>query len=157
MTDSNLNILIEDVKAIVTERGYNARVEIIHEKWEVGERIATDAEYKKSSKGAGEIINEVSIALEMASSDIYDSIRFFEKFPESAESAMESLGKNVSWHNIREEHLGGEKSKKEKEPLYKLSKIENVFRIWIRHTNDVAIIGQELNPDEEWHNFKSRL
>ncbi len=161
MTATDLQNLIDAVKAIKSQRGFNARVELINEKWEIGECIASDPEYKKSAQGNGEIIDAVSEALEMSTSDVHYCIQFFTEYPDGVSTAMEKLGMDASWTKIKEECLGAEKEEKIKEPRYKLSEVEKAFRSWFRKAGLSKPFkngeGFEELADIEWRKFKNLL
>ena len=52
--------LVTDCKAIVTERLYRSRQEVIEGWHEVGARIATDPNYQKHARGNGDIKKQAS-------------------------------------------------------------------------------------------------
>jgi len=164
MTKERLNNLIESVKAVKSQRGYNAREELIYEKWEIGECIIKEPEYIKSAKGSGEIIDAIAEALEMSTTDIHYCIQFFTEYPDGVSTAMEKLGMDASWTKIKEECLGAEKEEKIKEPRYKLSEVEKAFRNWIIKFNRSGNgVGQEnfdlaeTDIDIEWKKFSNLL
>jgi len=100
--------LVDDCQTIIIERGWNARMEVIQAKHEVGERIATDTAYDKfrgTSEGRA-IIVRLSEDIGWSSKEIYLCIQFFEKYP-SLTQACEKLpeGKAISWHKIANNYL----------------------------------------------------
>lgn len=97
--------LVTDCKAIVTERLYRSRQEIIEGWHEVGERIATDPNYRKHAHGNTDIKKQLAIDIGASVQTLYYAIQFFEKFPtlESVNALPE--GKNLSWSKIIKNHL----------------------------------------------------
>ena len=97
--------LVEDCKAIICEHGFIARSEVIKAKWELGERLANDTEYVKHAKGEG-FVRQVAVDLGVSEPAVYQSLKFYELFPEF--DKVESLpeAKSLTWHKIVQEHLG---------------------------------------------------
>lgn len=97
--------MVTDCKAIVTERLYRSRQEVIEGWHEVGRRILTDPHYKKFSHGNGDIKKQLAADIGASVKTLYYAIQFFEKFP-----TLESLpelpeGKNISWRKIIQKYL----------------------------------------------------
>jgi len=105
--------LVEDCRAILTERSFNARMEIVIGYHELGKRIATDPLFRKFGKGNKQFIENFAKDLKISPRSIYYAIRFYEKFP-----TLQQLpeGKNISWYGIVRKYLtdGKEKEKREK-------------------------------------------
>ena len=100
--------LVDDLQTIIVERGWNARLEVIQAKHEVGERIATDTAYDKF-RGTPEgraIIVQLSEDIKWSAKEIYLCVQFFEKYPQLSH-ACETLpeGKAISWHKIANNYL----------------------------------------------------
>jgi hypothetical protein len=100
------DLLVTDCHAIVTERLYRSRQEIIEGWHEVGRRIATDENYKKHAHGNSEIKKRLAVDIGASVKTLYFAIQFFEKYPELS-PALESFeeGKNISWRKIIQNHL----------------------------------------------------
>ena len=98
--------LVTDCKAIVTERLYRSRQEVIEGWHEVGERIATDENYRKHAHGNGKIKEQLAVDIGASVKTLYFAIQFYEKFPQLS-NALESFdeGKNISWHKIVNRYL----------------------------------------------------
>jgi len=98
--------LVTDCKSIVTERLYRSRQEIIEGWHEVGERIATDPNYRKHAHGNTDIKKQLAVDIGASVKTLYYAIQFYDKFPELS-NALESFdeGKNISWHKIVNKYL----------------------------------------------------
>jgi len=97
--------LVTDCKSIVTERLYRSRQEVIEGWHEVGERIATDANYRKHAQGNTDIKKRLAVDIGASVQTLYYAIQFYEKFPilESVQQLPE--GKNISWTKIVKNYL----------------------------------------------------
>ena len=103
------NSLIDDCKAIITERVFNARTEIILAHGQLGQRITTDPIYKKYGRGNQNLIKEIARDMGVSWQEIYRSIQFYEKFGIVSPTG-ESWGKfkeqkNISWNKIKMYYL----------------------------------------------------
>lgn len=98
--------LVTDCKAIVTERLYRSRQEVIEGWHEVGQRILTDPNYKKFAHGNGEIKKQLAADIGASVQTLYKAIQFYETFPELS-NALQTFeeGKNISWHKIVKNYL----------------------------------------------------
>ena len=94
------NALVDDCKAIITERLYRSRQEIIECWHEVGERITTDVYYQKYAKGNVERQRKLAEDIGKSLQSLYFAIQFYSKFPVLS-NALETFkeGKNISWFN----------------------------------------------------------
>ncbi len=109
--------MVEDCKAIITERVYNSRVELITGYVEVGERIFNDENYKKHSRGNQEFVDKLFKDIGISKSEGYRCLQVYEKFFQGKDivSAVPETfpeGKNISWNKIIRYHLP-EKSENE--------------------------------------------
>jgi len=112
------NILVNDCKAIVTERLYRSRQEIIEGWHEVGARIATDKNYQKFAKGNGDRRKQLAADIGASVKTLYYAIQFYEKFPDvSALLETTPEGKNISWHKIVKNYLPAPSSDVQNEPV----------------------------------------
>ena len=101
-------------------------------KWELGKRIVQDENYKKFGKGNRKIISQLAKDIECSEPNIYFSIQFYEKFPQSDKLETLGEGKNLSWHKITQKYLGKRDLKKGTPRVtYKLDEILSAFRKWI--------------------------
>lgn len=98
--------IVTDCKAIVKERLYRSRQEVIEGWHEVGERILTDPNYKKFAHGNGEIKKQLASDIGASVQTLYKAIQFYETFPELS-NALQTFeeGKNISWHKIVKNYL----------------------------------------------------
>jgi hypothetical protein len=89
--------LVDDIRAMVTERVFQARWEIIRLYHGIGERLATDNDYQKYAHGNGVLLKSLSQSTNVSERDLYRSIQFYELFPD-----LDRLpgGKNISWNKI---------------------------------------------------------
>ncbi len=102
--------LIEDCRAILTERSFNARMEIIEGYHELGERIVNDPLYQPRKSRA--FLHRVANDIGASERTVYYAVAFYKKFPK-----LEKVpgGKNISWRQIRIKYLTkGKREKKEK-------------------------------------------
>lgn len=105
LSDDWYKSLVDDCKAIVTERLYRSRQEVIEGWHEVGERIATDENYKKHAHGNGEIKKQLAVDIGASVQTLYYAIQFFEKFPTLETLNKLPEGKNLSWRKIVKNYL----------------------------------------------------
>ena len=98
--------LVEECRAIIVETVYISRTEAIKGKHQLGERIATDPNYKKYIKGNQELIRRFAADLGISRTSLYYCIQFYEKYPDVS-TAVETFEeqKNISWRKIRKKYL----------------------------------------------------
>ncbi len=91
-------VLVDDCKAIICERLYRSRQEVIECWHEVGERICTDDNYQKAAKGNLKLQKQLARDMEKSITSLYYAVQFFNKFP-ILSTAVETFeeGKNISW------------------------------------------------------------
>jgi len=106
------DMLVTDCHAIVTERLHRSRMEVIEGWHEVGQRIATDANYRKHAHGNSEIKKRLAVDIGASVKTLYFAIQFYEKYNELS-NALETFeeGKNISWHKIIQNHLAEPREK----------------------------------------------
>jgi len=101
--------LVEDCRAIITERVYNSRQELILGYGEVGERIYNDEQYKKFGKGNQEFVERLFQDIGIGKTTGYRCLQFYEKFCKGKvlSSVAETFeeGKNISWNKICNKYL----------------------------------------------------
>ncbi len=117
LAKSDYKQLVEDCRAILTERSFNARMEIIEGYHELGERIVNDPLYQPRKSRA--FLHRVAKDLGIADRTIYYAVAFYKKFPQLDKVPG---GKNISWRQIRIQYLTsgkrkGQKKKEEKKQL----------------------------------------
>lgn len=129
--------LVGDCRAIIVERGINARMEVIRGKWEVGKRIAEDAGYKKFGKGSGKFVQSLADAVGCSESNVYMCVQFYEKFPAGGDAGrlFDELpdGKDVSWHKIAQKYLGkgiGDGGEASPRLVYRVEEVRAAFIGW---------------------------
>jgi len=89
--------LVDEIRAMVTEKVFAARWEMIELYHGIGRLLATDSEYQKHARGNGALLKRVSQSTNVAERDLYRSIQFYTMFPD-----LDKLpdGKNISWNKI---------------------------------------------------------
>lgn len=116
--------LVEDCRAIISQRIKNSRMEIILAYAEIGNRIIEDSLYKKYGKGNRKFLFSLFGEMGISESSGYYAIEFYEKFikkyiniSEDVSNALERSmqknfideGENISWHKICNKYLPGSK------------------------------------------------
>jgi N6-adenosine-specific RNA methylase IME4 len=99
-------LLVEECKAIIVERVYRSKQEIIECWHEVGQRILDDPNYQKFAKGNLGILRQIAGDLGKSYQSLYFATAFYSKFPVLS-NALETMpeGKLVSWHDICNKYL----------------------------------------------------
>jgi len=97
--------LVEECKAIIVEKNYNANCEFVEAKWLIGQRITTDPNFIKiqGQHNKKSFLQRIFLDLRIGKSDGYYCVQFYEKHPEEDFSnVLEKLkiGKNLSWRKI---------------------------------------------------------
>ena len=101
--------IIEDCRAIITERIWRSRLEVILAHGEIGQRICNDQLYKKYGKGNQVFTKRLSNDIGISYSDACRSIQFYEKFKivsldgEPWNEFKE--GKSITWDKIKKFYL----------------------------------------------------
>ena len=102
--------LIEECKAIITETRFNANVELIRGKWEMGRRIYQEHDrMERSSVYGKEIVQSIANDLGVSGTTIWQSIQFYKEYAyDSFDELMDSepFGKSITWSEITKQHLG---------------------------------------------------
>jgi len=109
--------IVDDCQAILTERVWNSRSELIIGYGEVGQRIFTDKNYQKYGKGNRTFNNKLFENIGIGERSGYYCLEFYEKFIhekfDDVCTAVQSLpfreGKNISWNKIKTLYLPNSK------------------------------------------------
>lgn len=138
--------LLEDCQAIIVERGFRARMEVVEGKWDIGKRIYEENSQMNRQKIYGErIIENLSRDLGVSNSSLSACVQFFKKFEvDDFEEVISRLpgGKETSWTKIVYELLGGNKEKVIRgKRSYKLEDVCEVARVWLQ--DDMGITDQQ--------------
>jgi len=142
--------IVEDCRAIVVERSFNSRIEIVQGKWEVGQRISVDSDYQKNGKGSGKFIEQLGEEIKLSPSDIYDCIKIYDQYPK-LNLLFDKFGKNISWFKIREELLGRRNEKRGTDKVcYRIEGILEAFKKWFEQSKTTV-------ADEAVDEFKKYL
>jgi hypothetical protein len=99
MSDTNIRRLIEDVKDILIERGFNARLELVTAYHEVGARIREES---NDDERITAVVKRVAEAIGRSERTLWYAIRFYDKFPDLN---MLPEGKDLSWREICRRYL----------------------------------------------------
>ncbi len=119
--EEQLELLIEETRAIFSETVFSSRMTSVEGKHQVGQTIAENPLYKKWGKQSGELIKRIATALERSEADIYLCVQFYQKYPDVS-TVVESLkGKknDLTWAAVRrllsgKEEIGEHKHEWEK-------------------------------------------
>lgn len=105
--------LIEECQAIITEKVFNSRVEILEGKFLLGKRILEERENLKRFGYGKEVIETIATHLKMSGSELYHCLKFAEKFKGDFNLAISQLpcGKNISWFKVCQKMLFTPKDK----------------------------------------------
>jgi hypothetical protein len=95
--------MIDECSSIITERGFNARDEVIHCYHEIGTRILEENENFERSKVYGkDIVHRVAKSLSKSKRVVYYALEFVRKYPDLGKLPE---GKNLSWSRICKVYL----------------------------------------------------
>jgi hypothetical protein len=122
--------LVSDVQAIITERLYRSRQEIIEGWWEVGQRITNDEHYRRYADGNVQALQKLANDLGRSLSALYYALQFFRQYPDLP-AALDTFeeGKNISWKKITVLYLPAPKEPGEVDPpALDLSTYHSFFR-----------------------------
>jgi len=125
--------IVADCRAMVVEKSFNAKMEIIEGKWEIGKRILNDEHYKKFAHGSGEFILQLAQDIGISKSDLYDCLKICEMFNKLSD-VLETFDKTVSWYKIRQKYLVNQNEKKgTQRVIYRLEEILDAFKGYIKN------------------------
>jgi len=101
-----LTHLIEQIGAIKVETEYNARIDVIKGKWEIGNLITAEDENFKKFEYGSRVIESIGNRTNISTATLWKCIQFKKQFPnwEEVESKLPE-GKNVSWFYITQKVL----------------------------------------------------
>lgn len=101
--EEKLEHLVEEIKSILTESVFSARMTLLEAKHLVGETIVKNPLYKKSGKGSGKMVEELARRLGRSERDIYLCIQFYEKYPKIERLVQTLKGKknDITWAATR--------------------------------------------------------
>lgn len=125
------NYLIEDCRAIISQRIKNSRIEIILAYAEIGKRIVEDPLYNKYGKGNQKFLFSLCKEIGISGSSGYFAIQFYERFIKkyifnsgdvynalyrSIQENFLDERDNISWFKIVNKHLSAPKPEKPEIP-----------------------------------------
>jgi len=121
--DEQYNYLVEEARAIISQRVKNSRTELIIGYGELGEVIYNNPLYIKNSKGNREFVKNLFKDIGIGESTGYYAIQFYEKYihnkyidvSKALESILPEEGDNLSWNKLITKYLPS----KDKEPRKK--------------------------------------
>lgn len=126
--------LLDDCKAVITEKMFNSRVEIIEGKWELGKRINEENEQMERVKIYGKrIIETLAEDLNVSTSNLWTCMQFYNRFPEKTFSkVLENLpeGKDISWYLIMTKYLTKVPILEQERKIFHIKIIELALRKW---------------------------
>jgi len=160
--------LVVDCRAIIAERLYRSRQEIIEGWHEVGERICTDQNYQKYAKGNLAIHRRLAEDIGKSLTTLYYAIQFYDKYPVLS-NALETFDKNISWFKITNAYLAPPKAEHRERKELDLEPYHVLFRAikqtyfathdrpaWLEHMAR-ALDQMDSKPSEGCINFISAL
>ena len=124
--------LVEDCKAIKTERGFNAAMELIQCNWELGQRISRENDNMQRSEVYGKkVVESLADDLGKSASHLWRCIQVYQFYEvDDFEQLVPKLpeGKNVNWTLA----VKGAGIEKDLQPLkektsFKIDKISFIF------------------------------
>lgn len=129
--------MLEDCKAILVERTFNACEEIIRRNWELGKRILEENEKMEREKIYGKkIIENIATDLGKSNSYVWQCVQFCKQYPqEDLDNVLNEFpeGKSLTWGKIVNKYLGGAKEEKtpKQKQSFKLTDVLEIFKSWI--------------------------
>lgn len=123
--------MIEESTAILSERGYNIRMDLIQLKWDIGNRIIQErGNFKRFGYGE-KMVETVAQDINISRTELFYCIQFAKKYPELS-TIMDNFGKDITWTTIKEDHLPESSNKGEQKHYMTclLDKEEKI--IWIK-------------------------
>ncbi len=100
--------LVEECKAIITEAVFTSRWALVEGYWKLGERIETDDNFKKFSKGNQSSLQDLANNLNTSERTIYYARQAYNKYPELGNIPE---GKNITWNKLITQYLPALKEK----------------------------------------------
>jgi hypothetical protein len=97
--------LIEECKNVIYIKSFSQAMDEIEKRHEIGRLIITSPLYKKYGKGTSSILERVGKDLQKGKSWIYESIKFYEKYPDLKEfiSRFKPEKQVIRWADVRKE------------------------------------------------------
>ena len=104
--------LVDQCKAIIIERTFRSRIEIVEGKHELGELICTDKNFKKLPGSKDANLKELFDNIGIGRSDGYYCVQFYEKYPKLSTLVDRLEKQEVVWYKIRDIYLPAPKVNK---------------------------------------------
>ena len=98
-----LENLAEEIKAILTEAVFSARLTLLEAKHLAGKTIMENPLYQKWGKKSGKLIKELAQIIGRSERDIYLCCQFYEKFPkiELVIQTLKGKKNDITWNAVR--------------------------------------------------------
>lgn len=154
-------ILCEDLQAIITERIWRSKIEVIVAYGEVGHRIVTDALYEKYSSQSKDFLEKLAKSIGISYSTICRAIQFWNKYhidSHTCESSWDKLpeGKNISWYKICSKYLPQTKGDTELQlvPKFKIGdeveiNLKRAIILLVKDTGRKVVYKVEIELDND--------
>lgn len=94
--------LIEECKAIITEKVFQSRWALVEGHWQLGKTVRESRELKKFAKGSKTYVQRLARNIGISERTLYSCLECFDKYPK-----LENIpeGKNISWNKIITKYL----------------------------------------------------
>ena len=156
------NYLIEEARAIISQRVKNSRVELITGYGELGELIYNNPLYQKNSKGNSVFVKKLFSDIGIGESTGYYAIQFYEKYihnkfadvSKCLERTFSKEGDNLSWNKLITKYLP--ESHKEPKHIIKKELIGYTHNDWdirwdIRTDRVIASQTRTISQNKDEH------
>lgn len=134
--------LLEDCEAIRVERKFNANLETLQGKWEIGERITQANNEMERKKVYGKrVIENLSNDMGVSTTDLWNCVKFYKEYnqPEVEHIDFEKNivpklpeGKNTNWYKLTLSLGGRKENEKDRvKVVYRLTDILEAFKVFV--------------------------
>ena len=98
-----LENLAEEIRAILTEAVFSARMTLLEAKHLAGKVIMESLLYKKWGKGSGKLVEEIAGKIGRSTQELYLCCQFYQKFPVVSQVVETLKGKknDIRWSDVR--------------------------------------------------------
>ena len=96
--DESYQLLVDEIKATITESVHNSRWDLIVGYWTIGRLIREEIQLKKWSQNeAGRVLSDLAKDTSISKRTLYRALACFDKFPDINRLPE---GKNISWSKL---------------------------------------------------------